>query len=593
MAAIAVEFERAQKSRVASGGFPWFAPATLLVLAVGAVEGWYGKTVAGDVYGSDAVQYLDIARSFERGDVHTALNPLWSSGYPALLALVRPNFGAGNAAEWNSIRLLNFLIFAVSWLGLAVLMKELLHGRLRSFVTWFGAMCVFLTAQVCMDQVSRVGPDQLVAAIFFLVCSLLLRIHRKFDSRFSWLLGLALGVGFLVKAIFLPLGVVALAITAMALWVGRHRVAEIMPAVVVFAGIVLSYGAALSHEFGAPTLGEAGSLNYVWHVDRLAKWVHWEGGADPADKAWPRPWIARFAHWDTDPPDFGKPLHPSLILGSAPTVYAFHAPVEATYTPYFDPPYWYQGYRHVVRWQYQVIAIAKNLGDLALVLVKQPLVWTLTIAFVMLFARSRDRATLWLELPAWISRTWPVYCLAAAGLAIYLPVHLEGRYIAAFLAVLLVLTLEVFAPVFETSRGRQALVIALIAIGFTVGLVKDQHEVWSRAVHRWNYRDNIEWREGEALRRQGLTPGSEIGVISWTPNLQCDWAYLAGVRITSEIASPIDEKTLWELDPLDQNAVMLRFRQAGAVAVVTRDRPREGSAGWDQVENLPLWVYRF
>jgi len=267
--------------------------------------------------------------------------------------------------------------------------------------------------------------------------------------------------------------------------------------------------------------------------------------------------------------------------------------VQATYPPYFDAPYWYQGYKHPTRWRYQVVALGKNLGDLAAVLVKQPLVWALTLAFLWLFRRRSDRHLLWLEMGPWLGETFPVYALAAAGLAIYLPVHLEGRYIAALLAVLLVLKLEAFRPVFSQSRTRAAVVLTLIVAGFTIGLVKDQREVWSRAAHRWNYQDNLEWREGLAMKRLGFSPDSEIGVISWTPNVQCDWAYLAGLRITSEIASPADEKTFWELDPLDRNSVMLRFRQAGAVAVVTRDRPKDGATDWDQVDSLPLWVYRF
>ncbi len=593
MAEVAVELEEMTEARVATGEVPWFAPATLFVLLLGGVEDWYGKTVAGDVYGSDAVQYLDIARAFERGDLHSALNPLWSQGYPALLALARPLFTAGNAGEWNSLRLVNFLIFMLSWLCFAGFLRELLRGRQHSVVTTIGAVCIFLTAQLCMDQVSRVGPDQLVAAIFFLVCALLLRMLRAPSDRLSVVLGLALSLGFLAKSIFLPLGCVALLIAAVGLGWKRHRVSEIVPAAVLFFAAVLGYGAALSAEFGAPTLGEAGSLNYAWHVDRLAKWVHWEGGVDPADKAWPKPWIARFTHWESDPPEFGWPVHPSTMIGNAPTVYAFRGPVQATYPPYFDAPYWYQGYKHPVRWRYQVVALGKNLGDFVVVLVKQPLVWTLTIAFLWLFRRRDDRDVLWVEMGPWLGDTFPVYALAAAGLLIYLPVHLEGRYIAAFLVVLLVLKLEAFRPVFERSPARTTVVMALIAAGFATGLVKDQHEVWSRAVHRWKYQDNLEWREGIALKGLGLAPGSEIGVISWTPNVQCDWAYLADLRITSEIESPQDEKMFWELGELDQNSVMLRFRQAGAAAVVTRDRPKDGAAGWDQVGALPMWVYRF
>jgi 4-amino-4-deoxy-L-arabinose transferase-like glycosyltransferase len=547
----------------------WFPFISALVLALGWLEGWYGPTVAGDVYGSDAVQYLDIARAFERGDLHSALNPIWSQGYPALLALVRPLFAPGLEGEWNSIRGLNFAIFVFCWLAFAALVREVF--RTRETTTLAGAAFVFLTAQVCIDQVSRVGPDQLVAAIFFLVCTLLLRLARRPERHTGAALGLALGLGFLVKAIFLPLGFIAILVA----FVRLRRLQLITPAATVFAGIVLVYGAALSHETGTPTLGEAGSLNYAWHVDRLAKWVHWEGGADPADKAWPKPWIARFTHWQTDPPDFGRPIHPSELLGTRPTIFAFRGPVVATYTPYFDPPYWYAGYRHVTRWRYQVVALGKNVGDLAQVILKQPLFLALGLAFAIGYKARR-------RLPA---EVWPVAALALAGVAIYLPVHLEGRYLSAFLAVLALLLLEVIP--------RRRLILAMLTLGFVAGLVKDQRVAWSRAIHRWNYRDTLEWREGQAVAGAGLAPGSEIGVISWTPNVQCDWAYLAGVRITSEIASAADENIFWQMSLLDQNTVMLRFRQAGAAAVVTRDKPADGVAGWEQVGSVPMWIYRF
>ncbi len=547
----------------------WFFLISAFILTLGWLEGWYGPTVAGDVYGSDAVQYLDIAQAFERGDVHSALNPIWSQGYPALLALLRPFFAPGLEGEWNSIRALNFAIFVFSWLAFAALVRELLSKRETS--TLVGAAFVFLTAQLCLDQVSRVGPDQLVAAIFFLVCTLLLRLARRPEPHTGAVLGLTLGLGFLVKAIFLPLGCVALLIALVRL----RKLQFVTPAATVFAIIVLSYGAALSHETGSPTLGEAGSLNYAWHVNRLAKWVHWEGGADSADKAWPKPWIARFTHWETDPPDFGHPIHPSEMLGTRPTIFAFRGPVVATYTPYFDPPYWYAGYRHIVRWRYQTVALGKNLGDLAQVILRQPFFLALGLAFVLSFKTRRKP-------PAGI---WPVTTVALAGIAIYLPVHLEGRYLSAFLAVLAVLLLECIPP--------RRLIFAILTLGFAAGLVKDQRVVWSRAIHRWNYRDILEWREGQALAGAGLTPGSEVGVISWTPNVQCDWAYLAGVRITSEIASGAAAASLWQLSSLDQNTVMLRFRQAGAAAVVTRDKPADGVPGWEQLGAVPMWIYRF
>jgi hypothetical protein len=591
MAEVLIEEQTIRPVRAQSGRWTWLwlwlVVATLLVLTLGGLEGWYGPTVAGDVYGSDAVQYLDIAHAFERGDLHTALNPLWSQGYPALLAAIRPAFASGPDGEWNAIRALNFAIFLFSWACFVVLVRELLRGRERSAITLTGAFFVFVTTQVCLDQVSRVGPDQLVAALFFLACTLLLRMTRHPHAGLSLVLGIVLGLGFLTKSIFLPLGCTVLLILAAVLW-SRARLRSLGPAAACFAVIVLGYGIALSHAVGSATLGEAGSLNYAWHVNRLAKWVHWEGGVDPADKAWPKPSFARFTHWQTDPPDFGKPLHASQVVGAAPAVYVFHTPVNATYAPYFDAPYFYQGYRHLVRWRYQVVALGKNLLDLGQVFFKQAFFWALLLVVLVLSRAPRGNPATSLY-----GEMLPASALAAAGILIYLPVHLEGRYLAPFLAVLGVIGLESALARRTISAPRRLVVLAILAIGFLAGLLKDQRVVWTRARQHWNYHQIADWRTGAALRREGLAPGSAIGVISWTPNVQCDWAYLAGLRITSEIESPKDERAFWALSPLDQNAVLLNFRQAGAVAVVTRDMPANGASGWQQVQNLPLWIYRF
>ena len=389
------------------------------------------------------------------------------------------------------------------------------------------------------------------------------------------LLGLTLGAGFLVKAVFLVLGCAFLVIAFLA--IGKRR--RMLPAVGVFAALVLTYGAALTHSVGYRTLGEAGSLNYAWHVNRLAKWVHWQGGAESADQAWPKASIARFARWETDPPDFGKPIHPTQRLGLGPTVLVFDAPLHATYTPYYDPAYFYQGYRHLFRWRYQLIALGKNIADLLRVLLVQPV--TYAFALVLLFGLGAFVQILKL--------LWPAAACAAIGVGVYLPVHLEGRYLSAFFAVFGVLLLLSL----EARRKHRTVLLTILCVAACLGIVRSQATVWSRALHHWTPGNNVEWRNAQAVEAFGPPRGAAVGMISWTPNLHADWAYMAQVRITSEIASGPDEASFWASSPSRQAAVLDEFKQAGATAVLTQDPPRNGNSQWEQLPDSPMWIHRF
>ena len=86
------------------------------VLGAGALECWFGRTDMGSVYGSDAVQYLDIARALEAGQWKLAMNPLWGLGYPLLLTGLRPAFPRGMTGDLLAVRMLNVAIFAATWI---------------------------------------------------------------------------------------------------------------------------------------------------------------------------------------------------------------------------------------------------------------------------------------------------------------------------------------------------------------------------------------------------------------------------------------------------------------------------------------------
>ena len=575
--------------------------AIVLILALGAVEDVYGNTDGGDVYGSDAVQYLDVARAFERGDFHSAANPLWSQGYPVLLAAARPLFAAGPEGDWHDTRVVNFGIYAANLFAFLFLLFGLTEevkldrgATRRAVLLWTAALGLFVTTQLCLGQVSRVNPDELVTTFFFLACGLMVRMLKRSVSEALWpqglLLGVVLGLGFLVKAVFLALGCGMLALMGVALWTRRRNFSAMLAAAVVFAMITGSYGMGLSRAVGKRTLGEAGSLNYAWHVDRLQKWVHWEGGLEPASEAWPKPWIARLAQWDTRPPDLGKPVHPSVILQREPLVYGFAAPIHATYVPYFDPPYWYTGYKTVVRPRYQLIALAKSCGDLAQALLTQPMFYAVLLALAILLAGRTEREAA----RRWLRQSWVVAACAVLGVAIYLPVHLEGRYLAGFLALLGMCGFVGWAASLRpVSAAKFRIVMVFLLAGVGGDLARYQRPVWRNLLAHKSPEKNVEWRVGEAVLAQRLPAMSNVGVIAWTPNLHSDWAYIGRLQITSEIGSGQDFDLFWKQPVGVQQSTLETFRKAGAVAVFCYGKPEgAGGRGWTQLGATAMWMYR-
>lgn len=575
-------------------------PGLLLLglLLAGALEGWYGRTDKGAVYGSDAVQYLDMSRALSAGDWKLAMNPLWGLGYPLLLSGLRPVFPAGMAGDLLSVRVLNLVIFAATWLSFWYLIRGLIPQgwklvsqtglRSRKNLLMFALICVFAATQICIDRVSRVGPDQLVAFLFFLTCGLLARMARQGKYVLAVLCGLTLGFGYVTKQAFLPLGIFVLLEMCVLLWHGTVRIGQIATCTAIFGTFILLYSSGMSAEMGRRTLGEAGSINYAWDVNRLAKWVHWEGGTETAEQAWPKASIARFTGWNTHPPDFGKPIHPTQILGSDPKIYAFGEPFNVTYAPYYNPPWFYEGYRHFVNWRYQAVSLAYNVVQLAQIVFGHPMFYVAAMVILLL---SLGREGAWRP---WITDQWPVWLFAAAATALFLPVHLEGRYIAPALAVLIVVPLVgLLVRADDLSAGRRNAVLALLLVGVLLEAGISERYNLRRLSGRDATDEATEWRAAGLLMHAGLGAHPRIGVIGWEPNVHCDWAYMAGLRITGEIATPQDWKQFWELSPQSQERLLEQFRSTGATAVVVWNKPDSAPAsGWERLGDLPVWLYR-
>ncbi len=122
----------------------------------------------------------------------------------------------------------------------------------------------------------------------------LLKIESREATRSTYLwFGVLLGLEFLARsafAVFVPFYL----LIAAALQFGRtRRFISLKPVIVSAAAtaiIVSPFLAALAVSKGRFTLGDAGKLNYGWEIDGAPRFFHWQG----------------------EPGDIGKPVHPPI-----------------------------------------------------------------------------------------------------------------------------------------------------------------------------------------------------------------------------------------------------------------------------------------
>ena len=563
------------------GWYTWLRVlVSITVLVAGAIEGRYGKS---ELYGDD-IAYLDIANMIRDGDWRAALNPLWSIGYPLLLSVVRRFFSPTTHGEMAAVFWLNFSIYVVAWIGFLWLLGLMsqgpegdLSGERRAVLSPFllvCAGCIFVTVQTGIGRVSTVGPDLLVTCLFFFASGLALKVLSRPSVGNAILWGAVLGIGFLCKAIFLTLAATFFAIAIVL--INRRKVfAPLVRAVGVFLLFVVPYSVGLSWALGRPTLGEAGALNYAFHVNHLEHWMGWQGG----------------------PKELGSPIHPVRLLRTDPPVFAFGEPFHVTYPPQFDMVYWYQGYHQFFSFRNVMQAIFGNLSDLRNVL-REPLAVSLAVA--LCFCLMWWAAMFHRNLGPRSASAWVLYLPSMLGIFFFLLVHVEGRYVAGFLCVLFVapyLALDEWSGSKGSALRTAALVLLVIATGFNSS--KQLYGAVQSAIGRQDMERGGQWAIAEYLQEMGLKAGDKVASVSPKNDIRCTWAYASGLHIVAAIGNDaydpenqIGDLHLFFDNPATQNEVLQLFREQGAVAVVATGIPFDvSSPGWRRVPGSKAWVF--
>jgi hypothetical protein len=352
------------------------------------------------------------------------------------------------------------------------------------------------------------------------------------------------------------------------------------------------YASAISWSYGQFTLGVSGTLNYAFHVNHMPHWTNWQGSST----------------------DFGTPLHRSKQPISDLPVFEFSQPFRTTYPPYNNMAYWYQGSKSSFNPKLQVLAIARTLYFLASIVKANPFLCALALALFLVALKREWRISV---LAA--RRLWPLFLPAFLGLAIYLVVHVEDRYLSAFC---LVFSLVPLLPLLDPAVFSKRLLAVFVIVIYTVGAAAEfkalEGPTIRAAINRDDYHLDPQWKLAAALPAYGLQRGDTVAVVDGgTLGYRCHWAYVSDLRIVAEFGSrpwtlapwdrtrfdpmaaePADEDyglLFWKkITPARRAQVIDAFHDSGARMIVSLSGPTSApEPGWEKIAGTEAWIYRF
>jgi len=472
----------------------------LVALVLGAVQAW---TTRFDM-NPDGIQYLDNAAAYLDRDFHNALNTQWSPLYPWLIGALSAVVHPAREQQFPLVHLLNFILYAMSLAGFlffARSIRKLLPVSSPASLLLL-SYSAFLYCSLDFTSAGFVTPDLLVNFFAFVAAGLLMRIAAGDQRARQFVaLGATLGLGYLAKAPFLPIGVLCLAMAAV---LGRKRT---LWACGVFAVIAALYIGVLSEAKGRFTFGDSARLNLVWHVNVLPN-ANWQGG----------------------PAGNGRPIHPTRQLATRPAIFEFAKPIAGTYPPWYDPAYWYEGVQVAYRPRDFARALVDQAGVYAYSLHHRqlPLLFALLALFLLSASKRRvaDR----------LKTLWPVLALGAMPFAMYAPVHAEGRYLAPFFVLLWT---ALFCGVLEDRRVS----LAIATTACLLMLVESTRAAFATPANQPPAQ--LHYEIARDLHALGLKPGDQVATVTHLPYY---WAWLADARVTLEVSfsgSPSERHAEW------------------------------------------------
>jgi len=517
---------------------------------------------------ADSISYMDMGDGIPAGDFGRVINPYWSPLYPALLGLANAIFRPGPEWEFPAAHLVNLFCFLFAAAAFEYLLRSIwtiLASRSETseilprwaFLTI--GYSFFLYASLGMVALLRTTPDMLMSGCLYLAAAFLVRITGGYAGTKDFaFLGIALALGYMTKAIMFPLGLFVLAMTfLLAGGTMRLRIKRTVAAALGFAILAVPLVAAVSRSAHRPTFSEAGTLNYMFFVDRL-DWYYQNRTAVS-----------------------GQAIHPVAKIAQEPLAYSFPSPHNATYSLWFTPYYWSEGLRPTIQIRTQARILFEGLRGYARTLLQ---LTGATLAILLIFAFAGPRNAL-----AHLRPLLPVIVMSVALMAAYLLAtpKIEDRYIGAPISIIGFTLLCSLLLGARLSRTALTLTVAVIAVSLFartgINMLRDFRD-------NENKTQRSEVDAALALKAAGFAPGTHMAEIS--PWISPGWARLSRQIIVADVPREQAEK-FWDLAPERQTSLLHAFASTDSDAVVAwlggrKDVP----AGWQRLGSTPYALHR-
>ena len=513
----------------------------LVCAAVGGAIAWMGR----NGMNPDGISYMDMAEAAIKGDPSALVNGHWGPAYPVLISIWLQIVKPSPVMQFTAVHLLNFLIFLLAIWAFTVFIRGWSDLMLVSM-----SFSIFLLLMMGFTRPRLVTPDLLVAGFALLAAAFCFKAFEPGCGVRRYLsLGLVLGLGSYVKAPVLPAGLMLLGL--LFLWPGDpSRRRKTLFALLSLLLVVVPLIALQSRRAGKLTISESAHLNYLWHINRVDQFAGWTG---------PLP---------NEPAPNGRPLHPPRVLSVHPLALEFATPVGGAFPLWFDPAYWYDGAS--IRFGVGQLSAIRNTWDddrRILRTISALIAGAVLLVAVLIWQRKFPRiagANLCLLI-------WPV---PVCGM--FLLIHIEGRYVAGFLAVFWLIVFERLGSAMEIRRRNAIYGVVMLAILIQIA-----------GYLRWAYQepereaDSAYLQLGDALSREGIQRGDGLALVGRWEDSSVSAAHYLGARVIAWIPNTDD---FWRRDAADRDRLASKLAGIGVKALVAHRPSRAVSAaGWRDV----------